>query len=81
MTKNGVVDGEAEAHFLGVLSLSSFLGHLHHQDLLSFFGHLLGFGEAGLHSRGEVEGLGEGKALLLIVIGDGEVGLQGEDSS
>ena len=75
MTKNGVVDGEAEAHFLGVLSLSSFLGHLHHQDLLSFFGHLLGFDEAGLHACREVEGLGKGEALLLTIIGDDEVGL------
>ena len=67
--------GEPEAHFLGVLSLSSFLGHLHHQDLLSFFGHLLGFGEAGLHVREEVKGLGKGEALLLAIVDDGDVGL------
>ena len=73
--------GEPEAHFLGVLSLSSFLGHLHHQDLLLIFGHLLGFSKASLHARREVDGLSEGKPLFLIGIGDGEVGLQGKDSS
>jgi hypothetical protein len=31
--------------------------------------------------HGEIEGFGEGEALLLAVISDGEVGLQGEDSS
>ena len=67
--------GEAEAHFLGALGLSTFLRCLYHQDLLSFFGHLLGFGEAGLHVREEVKGLGKGEALLLAIVDDGEVGL------
>ena len=59
--------GEAEAHFLGALGLSTFLRCLYHQDLLSFFGHLLGFGKASFHARGEIEGFGEGEALLLVV--------------
>jgi len=66
--------GKAKAHFRGVLGLSCFLGRLHRWDLLSFFGHLLGFSEESLHASGEVEGLDEGEALLAIV-GDGEVGL------
>ena len=65
---------EVESHFLGILGLSSFLGRLRRWDLLSFFGHLLGFSEESLHASGEVEGLDEGEALLAIV-GDGEVGL------
>ena len=66
---------EAEAYFLGVLGLSSFLGHLRRWDLLSFFEHLLGFDEAGLHACREVNHLGEGEALPLASIGDYEVGL------
>ena len=66
---------EVEAYFLGVLGLSSFLGHLRRWDLLSFFEHLLGFDEAGLHACEEVKGHSEGEVLLLAIVGSGEVGL------
>jgi hypothetical protein len=72
---------EAKAYFLGFGGLGGFSRHLHCQDLLVFFEHLLGFDEAGFHVHGEIEGFGEGEVLLLVVISDGEVGLQGEDSS
>ena len=72
---------EAVAYFLGFGGLGGFSRHLHRWDLLVFFEHLLGFGEAGFHACGEVKGFGEGKALLLTIIGNNEVGLQGEDPS
>ena len=67
--------GEAEAHFLCFLGLGGLPRCLHRLDLLVFFGHLLGFGEASFHAHGEVEGFGEGEALLLTIISDSEVGL------
>ena len=73
--------GEAEAHFHGFLGLGGLPRCLHHQDVLIFFGHLHGFSDAGLHAHEEVKGFGEGEALLLAIIGDNKVGLQGMDSS
>ena len=73
--------GEAKAYFLGFGGLGGFSRHLHRRDLLVFFGHLLGFGEVGFHACREIKGFGKGEALLLAVISDSEVGLQGEDSS
>ena len=73
--------GEAKAYFLSFGGLGGFSRHLHCRYLLGFFGHLLGFGEAGFHACGEVEGFGKSKALLIAIIGDSEVGLQGEDPS
>ena len=74
----GVV--EAEADLLCFLGLGGGTRRLQRRDLQVVDGHCLGVGDHTSHLDGEVGGFDEGETLCLVGVGDGEVGLQGQDS-
>ena len=72
---------EAEADLLCFLGLGRGARRLQRWDLHVVGRHCLGIGDHASHLDGEVGSFGEGETLCLTGVGDGEVGLQGQDSS